>query len=207
MDEIHRLTIAQQAKILRVIQERLVVPVGGKQEHHVDFRLICAGKSNLRKQAIDNTFLIDLFFRISSLNIEILPLRERPEDVISLVRFFQKKMEEEFGMFKYFSPSVLKRFQEYSWPGNIRELEKVIRELYFVVDGNTIKDSDLPRTISSGEAVEDMTMADLEELQREQKKSLIESTMERAQSNKTKAAKLLGMKRSTFVWLMQDLGL
>ena len=205
LDEIHRLSIAQQAKILRVIQERVVTPVGGKQDYYVDFRLICAGKPNLRKHAIDNKFLIDLFFRISSLNIEISPLRERPEDIIALVRFFQKMMEEKLGMFKYFSLSVLKKFQEYSWPGNVRELEKMIRELYFVVDRNTINDSDLPR-ILQGEATGEMTMADLEERHREQKRLLIKSTMKRAKNNKTQAAKLLGMKRSTFIWLMQELG-
>ena len=205
LDEIHRLTIAQQAKILRVIQEKIVIPVGGKQEHPVDFRLICAGKPHLRQHAIDNTFLIDLFFRISSLNIEILPLRERTEDIVSLVRFFQKKMEEKFGMFKYFTSAALKEFQNYSWPGNVRELEKIIRELYFVVDRNTINDSDLPQVILGRGEPSGMTMSELEERQRDQKRILIQSTMEKTKNNKTQAAKLLGMKRSTFVWLMQDL--
>ena len=206
LDEIHRLTMAQQAKILRVIQERVVAPVGGKREYRLDFRLICAGKPNLRKSAIDNKFLIDLFFRISSLNIEILPLRERIEDIAPLVRFFQKKMEEKFGVFKYFSPSALKKIHEYSWPGNVRELEKIIRELYFVVDQNTINDSDLPATMSESEASGEMSMADLEDRHRHQKRALIRSVMDKTKNNKTQAAKLLGMKRSTFVWLMQDLG-
>ena len=206
LDEIHRLTIAQQAKILRVIQERVVTPVGGREEYRLDFRLICAGKPNLRQHAIDNTFLIDLFFRISSLNIPILPLRERPEDMLSLVQFFQKKMEEKFGVFKYIEPSVLNKFQKYSWPGNIRELEKIICELYLVVERNVIKDSDLPEVMLMGEDAGEMTMADLEERQRNQKRTLIKSTMEKTKNNKTQAAKLLGMKRSTFIWLMQDLG-
>ena len=205
LDEIHRLTIAQQAKILRVIQERVVTPVGGKQEYHVNFRLICAGKPNLRKYAIDNKFLIDLFFRISSLNIEILPLRERVEDITSLVRFFQKNIEDKFGICKHISSAALKKFHEYSWPGNVRELEKIIRELYFVVEQHTINDSDLPGVILEGEESGDITMADLEERQRNQKRMLIKSTMDKTKNNKTQAAKLLGMKRSTFIWLMQDL--
>ena len=209
LDEIHHLTLNQQAKILRVIQEKVVVPVGDKQEYRVDFRLLCASKPHLREQSIKNDFLIDLFFRISSLNLEILPLRSRPDDIDQLIRFFQKENEEKLGTFKRFSPTALKCLKEYSWPGNIRELQKIVRELYFIVDRSTIKHTDLPESILQGTSVVEietgMTMGDLDEQQRQQKRLLIQSVMKEAENNKTQAAKLLGMKRSTFIWLMQDL--
>ena len=158
---------------------------------------------------IDNKFLIDLFFRISSLNIEILPLRNRPDDIGPLIRFFQKEIEGNLGTFKRISSTTLKCLKEYNWPGNVRELQKTIREIYFIVDRNMIRPSDLPPPILQNTSTVDiesgMTMDDLDKRQRQQKRLLIKSVMKEAENNKTKAAKMLGMKRSTFIWLMQDL--
>ena len=214
LDEIHHLTLKQQAKILRVIQEKIVVPVGDRREHKVDFRLICASKQGLREQAIQNKFLIDLFFRISCLNIEVLPLRSRPSDIDPLIQIFQKSIEENTGTFKRISPTALKCLKEYRWPGNVRELRKTIGELYFLVDRNTIQHTDLPSPVLQATASSistdtntNMTMADLEENQRQQKRQLIQSVMKEVENNKSKAARILGMKRSTFIWLIQDLGI
>ncbi len=211
LDEIHRLGLDQQAKILRAIQEKVVVPVGDKQEYAVDFRLICASKPNLREHSINNKFLIDLFFRISSLNIEILPLKNRPEDIAPLIHFFKKNIEESLGTFKRFSSTALSYLKEYHWPGNVRELQKTIRELYFILDNSIIQHSDLPSHILQNASMVNikngMTMADLEENQRQQKRLLIKNVMQETKNNRSKAAKLLGMKRSTFIWLMQDLGI
>ena len=211
LDEIHRLGLDQQAKILRAIQEKVVVPVGDKHEYAVDFRLICASKPNLREHSIGNKFLIDLFFRISSLNIEILPLKNRSEDIAPLIHFFKKDIEDKLGTFKRFSPTALNHLKEYHWPGNVRELQKTIRELYFILDNSIIQHSDLPSHILQNSSEinikSGMTMADLDECQRQQKRLLIKNVMRETRNNKTKTAKLLGMKRSTFIWLMHDLGI
>lgn len=211
LDEIHHLTLNQQAKILRVIQEKAVVPVGDKIEYKVDFRLICASKPRLRELSLKNEFLIDLFFRISSLNIEVEPLRKRHDDIDVLVRYFQKLIEKKDGSYKRIAPSAMKLLQEYSWPGNVRELKKVITELYLTIDRSTIKPVDLPSYIKKNHSsviVEDgMTMIDLDEKQREQKRLLINNVMPKVSNNKTKAAELLSMKRSTFIWHLHDLGL
>ncbi len=209
LDEIHHLSLAQQAKILRAIQEKTVMPVGDKREHKVDFRLICTCRPNLRERSINNKFLIDLFFRISSLNIEILPLRCRPDDIGPLINFFKSEIEDKLGTFKRFSSAALDHLREYRWPGNVRELQKTIRELYFVVDSSIVQHTDLPAHIlhntSAINITSSMTMADLDECQREQKRVLIKTVMQEVGNNKSKAAKLLGMKRSTFIWLVQDL--
>lgn len=209
LDEIHHLSLTQQAKILRVIQEKAVMPVGDGREHDVDFRLICASKPSLRQRSINNKFLLDLFFRISSLNIDVAPLRDRTNDIGSLINFFQQTIGDKLGTFKQLSPAALKRLKEYHWPGNVRELQKVMGELYFVVDHHTIRHSDLPKVILENTSTVDiesgMTMIDLEERQRQQKRLLIKSVMKDVENNKSQAAKILGMKRSTFIWLMQDL--
>jgi len=211
LDEIHHLSLNQQAKILRVIQEKVVTPVGGKAEHKVDFRLVCASKPNLRKLSEKNEFLIDLFFRISALNIQVEPLRKRPEDIEVLVRHFQTEQEEKLGRYKRLSPSAMSKLKDYPWPGNVRELRKLVTELYYTVDTGLIKPTDLPESIlkktMSVDLKDGMTMADLEENQRQQKRALIKSTMAKAGNNKSKAAEILNMKRSTFIWHLKDLGI
>ncbi|MBT4762894.1 MAG: sigma-54-dependent Fis family transcriptional regulator [Bdellovibrionaceae bacterium] len=209
LDEIHHLSLEQQAKLLRVIQEKRVQPVGDRTEHGVDFRLVCASKPNLRELSLKNEFLIDLYFRISSLNIELAPLKARRDDIEPLINYFQKNMEKTIGKFKRFTPTALKQLKDYHWPGNVRELQKIICELYLVVDRNAIESADLPKVILESTQVVDiqegMTMGDLDKRQRQQKRSLIKSVMVQAEGNKTKAAQLLGMKRSTFIWVLKDL--
>ena len=209
LDEIHHFSLKQQAKILRVIEEKAVMPVGDSREYDVDFRLICASKPDLRECAINNEFLIDLFFRISSLNIDVAPLRERTDDIEPLIRFFQKSMEKSLGLSKLLSPAALDCLKEYRWLGNIRELQKVMRELYLLIDSNTIDYSDIPKVILEGTSKlvykEIKTMTEIEEKHRQEKRLLIQSVMKKAKNNKSEAARVLGMKRSTFIWLMQDL--
>ena len=209
LDEIHHLSLKQQAKILRVIQEKAVMPVGDTREYEVDFRLICASKPNLRELSMRNKFLLDLFFRISSLNIDMAPLRDRKDDIEPLINLFQKTMGDKLGTLKQISPTALKSLIEYSWPGNVRELHKIMCELYFVVERKKIRQSDLPKSIledTSSVGIEiEMTMPDLEQQQRQQKRILIKSVMKRMANNKSKAAEILNMKRSTLIWLMKDL--
>ena len=144
LDEIHHLTLSQQAKILRAIQEKKVLPVGGSKEIPVDFRLVSASKPDLENRSEKKDFLIDLYYRISTLDIHITSLRTRPEDIKPLVHFFQSRNLHEHLSQKIFLPTTMDLLREYSWRGNVRELEKLVRKLSITVEGSSIHPEHLP---------------------------------------------------------------
>ena len=214
LDEIHHLTKEQQAKLLRVIEERIVCPVGSEKEIKVDFRLICASKPELKEQSRQNEFLPDLFYRISSLDIHVTPLRERASDIPHLIKFFQKNINENTSIkkIKTISSPAMRHLQKYHWYGNVRELKRVIESLYISVDHNHIESYDLPQSIfNPSKEIEinnsKMKMRDLEGEQRKQKINLIQSAIEQAKNNQTLAAKILGMKRTTLISTIEKLGI
>ena len=114
LDEIHHLSLDQQASLLRVLQEKQVLPVGGKHSYDVDFKLVVAGKPNLRQLSETREFLPDLYFRISSLNLTILPLRERPEDIVPTALHIQRMIEKERGVSKRLLKPALQKLSSYN---------------------------------------------------------------------------------------------
>ena len=144
LDEIHHLTLNQQAKILRVIQEKKILPVGGSKEIPVDFRLVSASKPDLESKSEKKEFLADLYYRISTLDIHIVPLKDRPEDIKPLVHFFQAKNLQENLPRKMFLPVTMDLLRKCLWQGNVRELEKLIRKLSITVEGPSVHPKHLP---------------------------------------------------------------
>ncbi len=126
LDEIGELASDVQAKLLRVLQERTVDPVGARSGVKVDVRVIAATHRNLEKMVKEGKFREDLLYRLNTLVIKNPPLRERPEDIEPLVDFFSKKVSEKIGVQKRFQRAVLKHLERYPWPGNIRELENMV---------------------------------------------------------------------------------
>lgn len=143
LDEVADLPLNLQVKLLRVLQEREVMRVGGIINKKVDFRLIAATSKNLEQMVKDNRFREDLFYRLNVVPVFIPPLRERKEDIVPLVIFFLNKFNKKYGLAKKISPEVIQSLLKYDWPGNIRELENTIERLVVTSDSNLIRMEEL----------------------------------------------------------------
>ena len=210
LDDIHQLSMGQQAALLRAIQEKKISRVGGNGELDVDFRLIVAAKPNLLELCDEGKFLPDLYYRIAeALTIDLKPLRERPDDVLPLIKHFQIEMENKGKEHKRFAQDTLDEMRVYSWPGNIRELKSVVKKLYLTVDSKIIKKHHLPTAllqknkIDQSEVVQIVKMDELDQKQKSERIKLVFKALEVTDDNKTKAAELLGMKRTTFASLLR----
>lgn len=144
LDEIGTLSLDLQAKLLRVLQEREIEPVGAGLTKKIEFRVIAATNEDLSQMVKDGTFRKDLFFRLNKMILRVPPLRERKDDIPQLVTHFLKKKSRN-GINKEISKEALTYLTQYSWPGNVRELENVIENLIFTARGNTIVLPDVER--------------------------------------------------------------
>lgn len=135
LDELGELSLSSQAKLLRLLEERKVQPLGDRQVHDVDFRVISATNRNLQEQIQNGSFRDDLFYRLAVITIHIPPLRERPEDIIPLARYLLRTLaqEEEIDVLD-FTPDAQEALLAYQWPGNIRELKNRVHEALLVTD-------------------------------------------------------------------------
>jgi transcriptional regulator with PAS, ATPase and Fis domain len=159
LDEIGDMPLSMQVKLLRVLQEREVDPVGGRESIPVDVRVISATRKDLVAMLKRGEFREDLYYRLNVINIELPPLRCRKEDIAEQAVYFLNKLNNEYKQSVAFSKEVLESLQEYEWPGNSRELDNVIKGAYATCDGFTIDLADLPwkfqtargRKLESGE--------------------------------------------------------
>ncbi|MEH7277143.1 sigma 54-interacting transcriptional regulator, partial [Neobacillus vireti] len=214
LDEIGDMPLHMQSKILRVLQEREVEPVGGSKPIPVDFRLIAATNCSIKEMVKENKFREDLYYRINVIPITIPPLRERKEDIPLLIGQFMKTICEKYQIpLKDISKETVAGMMEYTWPGNIRELFNVMERLITLVDGQGIYFDDfqryfLERNKTNKEQAIEYQMLEREiapitslhtlkrsELQKE--KELLIQILKEEQGNKTRAAKKLGISRAT----------
>jgi two-component system nitrogen regulation response regulator NtrX len=140
LDEIADMSLSTQAKVLRALQEQQFTRVGGTKLLKVDVRVLAASNKDLLKEIEKGTFREDLFYRLNVVPIVVPPLRERREDIPLLIRHFMKVHAEEQGLrIKEVSPEAMALFQQYDWPGNIRELRNLIERLMIMVPGSIIE--------------------------------------------------------------------
>ncbi len=145
LDEIGELELELQAKLLRVLQERTIVPVGSHEEIPVDVRLIAATNCDLEKAVAEGRFREDLFYRINIIPLEALPLGERPEDIEVLAQHFLARMAVDHGVpLKRLSHEAVLRMRRYAWPGNVRELENVLERAVVFIPDDVIGPDALP---------------------------------------------------------------
>ena len=143
LDEIGDMSLAAQAKVLRVLQERKLTPVGGDKEITVDVRVIAATNKNLQEEIVKGNFREDLYHRLSVIVLKVPPLDERKEDIPLLVNYFSERICSEGGRsVRPFTPEAIALLQERSWPGNIRELRNVVERL-LILGGNPVSESDV----------------------------------------------------------------
>ena len=200
LDEVSEMSLNSQAKFLRVLQERVLRRVGGTRDIKVDLRIIAATNRPLEMRVKDGLFREDLFYRLNVIPIHIPPLRERRDDIMPLARHFVIDANTRFHKaIKGFNPEAERLMLGYQWPGNVRELRNLIERLVILGSADLIEPQHLPvqfatqvRQAAVPEATTDepRTLAEVE-------RAYIAQIMQRVESNKSKAAKILGISRQT----------
>ncbi|MFO7914401.1 MAG: sigma-54 dependent transcriptional regulator [Candidatus Krumholzibacteriales bacterium] len=208
LDEVGETSPAIQVKLLRVLQEREIIPVGGTRPIKVDVRLIAATNADLEENVKNGSFRPDLYYRLNVIPITIPPLRKRQSDIPLLVDHFLKKASEKTNQKKTISKKALELMVEYDWPGNVRELENIVERAIVLQEGDRIMPHDLPDKIrfhsrSSRNIVLDDTQMTLEELEKEYVISVLDETG----WQKKKASEILGINASTLYRKIQRYGL
>jgi Nif-specific regulatory protein len=208
LDEIGEMAPGTQAKLLRVLEGQAFERVGGNTPIRVDVRVVAATNRPLEEGVRAGTFRRDLYFRLQVVQIEITPLRDRPEDVPAIAEHFLKRYAKETGRrMKGFTPAALKKMEAYHWPGNVRELRNAVERAVALGNGPMIDDADIwlspleVGTVSAGEA--EFEPVSIEEIERRH----ILRTLQFTDWNKSKAAEILGIERSTLDRKIKGYGL
>ncbi|MDO9424290.1 MAG: sigma-54 dependent transcriptional regulator [Methylobacter sp.] len=198
LDEVAELPLELQAKLLRVIQERNFIPVGGDRSIDVDVRIVAATHRSLREEVKMGRFREDLMYRLRVVPIFIPPLRERREDIGLLIwHFIRQHNAANFRQIEKIDPQAMRALLDYAWPGNIRELHNVVEYAFAVGRGTTLRWSELPpefresRTVGP-QAVQDLPLSAAEE------SAAIRQALAQNNGKVTQAAGALGMSRATF---------
>jgi DNA-binding NtrC family response regulator len=206
LDEIGELAPTMQAKLLRVIENRRVMRVGGREEIAVDVRIVAATNRDLAAEVKTGRFREDLYFRISAFVIEVPPLRERPIEVGLLAELFTRQFAQRLGVAPPpLRPEAATALMRHRWPGNVRELRNAIERALVLADGGDIGLEDLPETLRRadhtpvGGAIRDQ-LADLEQRR-------IEEALAAEGGNQTRAAKRLGLSRRALIYKLEKYGL
>jgi DNA-binding NtrC family response regulator len=207
LDEIGEMSPSLQVKLLRVLQEQKFEKVGGTKTVHVDVRIIAATNKNLTISINKGKFREDLYYRLNVIPIKVPPLKQRKSDIPLLIDYFMKKFRsEKQNLIKEFSNEALEDMMGFDWPGNVREVENVIKRLTILCDNEIVQVDDLPehiqrKTRSLEPDEEDVLDKDLNlnEAVKDYEKRLILDALEKSNWVKTKAAKLLNINRTTLV--------
>ena len=208
LDEIGEMEPAVQAKLLRLIQDGELYPVGEETPTQIDVRVLAATNRDLEREVAAGRFRADLFWRLNVIPVELPPLRDRSSDIVPLAQHFMARANERNKRaVAGFDPPALTLLESYRWPGNIRELENVIERAVIVKGRGTIGVADLPPAIRSPRTPtpketpivlpEDGT--DLRAMLEAVEARMIEEALERTNGNKNRAAELLGLNRTTLV--------
>jgi len=201
LDEIGDLPLSLQAKLLRFLQEKEVRRVGGLSTRKVDVRIVAATNRNLEEAVKFGKFREDLFYRLNVLRVEIPPLRERKEEIVELTGFFLKKFNSKYGKKVTLSKEALNTLLNYSFPGNVRELENIIHRAVLIAENEITPEHLLIRTNSTD--IKKTLPEQIEELE----KKLIKEALEKSNNVQTKAAKLLGIDEKSLRYKRKKYGI
>lgn len=200
LDEIGELPLPLQVKLLRVLQEKEIMRVGGVRSRHLNVRILAATNRDLEKMVNEGSFREDLFFRLNVVPIHVPALRERTEDILPLIHHFRDFFNQKYYMKKEFAPDVIQIFLDYPWPGNIRELENIIERLMVTTPGDLITEQNLPAKFTSkkseGPYVKVKGILPLQVVLEEAERQLVNEAMARYKSPE-KVAEILGINRAT----------
>ncbi|MBT8493135.1 MAG: sigma-54 dependent transcriptional regulator [Deltaproteobacteria bacterium] len=216
LDEIGELSVGLQVKLLRALQERKVKPVGSTTELDVDVRIIAATNRELEAEVARGAFRSDLYYRLNVIELRIAPLRERPEDVPLLAEHFLRRFTtEQDRRLGSIAPGAMSRLLEYSYPGNVRELENIIEHAVTMAAGDRIEVEDLPtlrgerqlgKQDASALAIPDKGIS-LDAVLRDFERTIVARALEQAGGVRKRAAKLLGISFRSLRYRLQKLDL
>jgi two-component system response regulator PilR (NtrC family) len=208
LDEISATTPALQIKLLRVLQEREIMRVGGTAAIKVDVHVIAASNKELQAEIAKGMFREDLYYRLNVIPIHLPSLRERKEDIPLLVEHFLKKLtgkEGERVRVKRFAPEAIGVLMNYNWPGNVRELENAVERIVIMTPDETVRLEHMQDTLKSSQPCADAIPFDIpaeglnmEELLENAERTLLRKALEKSGGVKTEAAKLLGLSFRSF---------
>jgi DNA-binding NtrC family response regulator len=211
LDEVAELSLDNQAKLLRTLQEKTVRPLGSNQEIPFDARIMCATHKDLEIEAESGRFRQDLFFRLNVIRVDLPPLRERGMDIVHLAsRFLDQVCQRDKRPALRLSPEVAQKLLAYPWPGNVRELENCIERLAALARGPEVSVADLPDKVKlhqrgrfhvAAEAPEEIVTLD------ELEKRYVQHVLQVMQGNRSRAAELLGIDRRTLYRKLDSWGL
>jgi DNA-binding NtrC family response regulator len=210
LDEIGDLPPMTQSKILRVLQEKEIRRIGGRDAIRVDVRIIAATNKDLEKEMKNGRFREDLYYRLRVVTIEIPPLRERREDIPHLVSYFLQRYNTEFGKrIKRVDEQAMKSLVDYHWPGNVRQVESVIERAVLMCESETIRLQDIKSELrlSRHQSLFDIDVPEEGIVFEELEKELLKKAMEKANHVAARAARLLGMSYKTFWYRWEKFGL
>jgi len=221
LDEVSNISLSTQAKLLRVLQERQVTPIGGTQPVSFNIHLVAASNRNLKTMIAEGKFREDLFFRLNIIPLELPPLRERKGDVPLLIRHFINKFIEEVGKdLRGISPEAMQFLESYAYPGNVRELVNTIERAVVLAEGDIIQKENLELGDSaeiccefdgfvptSAEALKEMKRHIRDRSVESVEKAFVMSALKRNNWNISKAAEETGMLRPNFQTMLKRLGI
>ena len=210
LDEIGDLPMAMQSKLLRVLQDREIRRVGGKESIRIDVRIVTATNKDLEKEVERGNFREDLFYRLNIVSIDLPPLRERREDIVPLVEFYLQKFSAEFGRpVRTVSPDAMRLLVQHPWPGNVRQLAAVMERAVLLSDGAELTRDEIAGRLQGRRPVDLQKFElpddglDFEALEKE----LIRKALERSGGMATRAARMLHMNYKAFLYRMDKFGL
>jgi DNA-binding NtrC family response regulator len=205
LDEIGNLSIPFQSKLLTVLERREVIRIGSNKPKPIDIRLICATNMPIKQMIDDDKFREDLLYRINTVEIEIPPLRDRPEDIPLLANHYLKLFVKKYKKnIKEINSQTIKKLQHYHWPGNVRELQHSIERAVIMADNNILQPSDFHLATSTSK-VDDVELENynLDEVE----KTIIQKVMKKHSGNISTAARELGLTRTSLYRRMEKHGL
>jgi len=208
LDEIGDLPLGLQSKLLRVLESKEILPVGGATPRTIDVRILAASNQDLGIMVAEGRFREDLYYRLNVVEIQLPPLRERREDIPALVEHFVRRHNRELKRaYRGVDNVSLKLLMSHPWKGNVRELDNVIEHAMILGDGEWITPADLPRPFRQGDAPLPAVGDDLRDALRAYERIHIETVLRRSGSDKRQAADRLGLSLSSLYRKMNELGI
>jgi len=212
LDEVGNLSYEVQVKLLRAIQERIIQPIGSNREIKVNVRIITATNDELVESIKNGSFREDLYHRLNEFKLKVPPLRQREKDLPEFLDYFRENANRALGRTTTgFDEDVLKIFRSYDWPGNLRELNNIVKRAVLLSPGDVIQTNALPEEMlqrsRQTSVARETPIYDLKALQEIQERELIMKTLQEMKYNKSKVARILNIDRKTLYLKMEKYGI